>query len=72
LSRPKQALGFADKQVEVLVEMAAQSQSKQGNVNLYTPLAVVEAVKCVLLSFCMLFAGLVALVIQPLVLAGLC
>lgn len=27
--------------------MAAQSQSKQGNLNLYTPLTVVEAVKCV-------------------------
>ena len=52
--------------------MAAQSQSKQGNVNLYTPLAVVEAVKCVLLSFCMLFAGLVALINYPLVIAGLC
>lgn len=38
----------AIKQVQVLVEMAAQSQSKQGNVNLYTPLAVVEAVKAML------------------------
>ncbi|DBA87773.1 TPA: Peroxisomal membrane protein pex16, variant 3 [Trebouxia sp. C0004] len=38
----------AIKQVEVLVEMAAQSQSKQGNLNLYTPLTVVEAVKALL------------------------
>lgn len=52
--------------------MAAQSQSKQGNLNLYTPLTVVEAVKCVLLCFCMLFAGFVALASQPLVIAGLC
>ena len=32
-------------QVEVLVEMAARSQDKQGNLNLYTPLTAVEAVK---------------------------
>lgn len=32
-------------QVEVLIEMAAQSQARQGNMNLYTPLTAVEAVK---------------------------
>ena len=32
-------------QVEVLVEMAARSQDKQGNLNLYTPLTALEAVK---------------------------
>ena len=31
-------------QVEVLVEMAAQSQQKQGKMNVYTPLVLVEAV----------------------------
>lgn len=32
-------------QVEVLVEMAARSQDKQGKLNMHTPLTAVEAVK---------------------------
>jgi len=33
-------------QVEVLVEMGANSQERRGRVNKYTPLAVLEALKC--------------------------
>lgn len=32
-------------QVEVLVEMAARSQDKQGTMDVYTPLVAVEAIK---------------------------
>lgn len=45
MAQPSHLSEACTSQVEVLVEMAARSQDRQGNLNLYTPLTAVEAVK---------------------------